>query len=97
MGLVRSPEKPVTGNGRRRDSIFAGAERGPPRRPFRTSALFYGVLAGLGFGFLLVSGQSADRAAIGAVFAFVLGTAWTWFGFTRAKREQRRRDGKQRR
>jgi hypothetical protein len=78
-------------NGRRRDSIFAG-EEGVPARPFRNSALFYAALAGIGFFFLLASGQSADRAAIGAGFAFVLATTWTWLRFTRAKREERRRE-----
>ncbi|MFL5931953.1 MAG: hypothetical protein ACJ75P_11905 [Gaiellaceae bacterium] len=80
-------------NGRRRDSLFAG-ERGVPARPFRTSALFYGALAAIGFVFLLASGQSADRAAIGAGFAFVLGTGWTWLRFSRAKREEQRREGR---
>jgi hypothetical protein len=87
---VPSPEQPASGNGRRRDSIFAG-ELETPRRPFRNSALFYLALAAIGFFFLLASGQSADRAGIGAGFAFVLATALTWLGFSRAKREERRR------
>jgi hypothetical protein len=78
-------------NGRRRDSIFAGPP-GLPKRPFLNSALFYGALAAIGFFFLLASGQSAERAAIGAGFAFVLATAWTWLRFSRAKREERRRE-----
>jgi hypothetical protein len=77
-------------NGRRHDSIFAG-EEGLPARPFRNSALFYAALAGFGFLLLLASGQSADRAAIGAGIAFALATTWTWLRFTRAKREERRR------
>jgi hypothetical protein len=81
----------VSENGRRRDSIFAG-EPGLPRRPFLTSALFYAALAGIGFLFLLASGQSADRAAIGAGLAFVIGTTLTWLTFSRAKREERRRE-----
>jgi hypothetical protein len=76
-------------NGRRRDSIFAGPP-GLPKRPFLNSALFYGALAVIGFFFLLASGRSADRAAIGAGFAFVLATAWTWLRFSRAKRQERR-------
>ena len=78
-------------NGRRRDSIFAG-EPGLPKRPFLNSALFYAGLAGVGFFFLLATGQSADRAAIGMVLAFSLATAWTWFRISRTKREQRRRE-----
>ena len=78
-------------NGRRRDSIFAG----PPvasKRPFLNSALFYAGLAGVGFLFLLATGQSADRAAIGMAFAFAAATSWTWLRISRTKREQRRRD-----
>ena len=78
-------------DGRRHDSIFA-AEEGVPARPFRNSALFYAALAGIGFFFLLASGQSADRAAIGAGFAFLLATTWTWLRFSRAKRAERRRE-----
>jgi hypothetical protein len=78
-------------NGRRRDSIFAG-KPGLPSRPFRNSAVFYGLLAAIGFLFLLLTGQSAERAAIGAGLAFVLATAWTWFRFSRAQREERRRE-----
>lgn len=77
-------------NGRRRDSIFAG-EPGLPRRPYLNSALFYGALAAIGFVFLLGTGQSADKAAIGALFAFASATALTWLRFSRAKREERRR------
>jgi threonine/homoserine efflux transporter RhtA len=78
-------------NGRRRDSIFA-REQVTSKRPFLNSALFYGGLAGVGFLFLLATGQSADRAAIGAAFAFAAATAWTWLRISRAKREQRRRE-----
>jgi hypothetical protein len=78
-------------NGRRRDSIFAGDPK-LPTRPFRNSALFYGALALIGFFFLLATGQSADRAAIGAGFAFVLATGWTWLRFSRARREEKRRE-----
>jgi hypothetical protein len=78
-------------DGQRQDSIFAG-EPGLPTRPFRNSALFYAALAAIGFFFLLGSGQSADRAAIGAVFAFVVATAITWLRFSFAKRAERRRE-----
>jgi hypothetical protein len=81
----------MSDNGRRGDSLFAG-DRGLPSRPFRNSALFYAALAAIGFFFLLASGQSAQRAAIGAGFAFVVGTALTWLRFSLAKREERRRE-----
>ena len=78
-------------NGRRRDSIFGG-EPVASKRPFLNSALFYLGLAAIGFFFLLASGQSADRAALGALFAFALATAWTWLRISRTKREERRRE-----
>jgi len=81
----------VSENGRRRDSIFA-REPVASKRPFLNSALFYAGLAGVGFLFLLATGQSADRAAIGMAFAFAAATAWTWLRLSRAKREQRRRE-----
>jgi hypothetical protein len=80
-------------NGRRRDSIFAG-EPGLPKRPYLSSALFYAALAAVGFFFLLASGQSADRAAIGVGFAFVIATGWTWLRISRTRRQERRLERK---
>jgi hypothetical protein len=48
-------------------------------RPFRSAFFFYGGLAMVGFGFLLLTGQDAGKAAIGAGAAFVLATSWTWW------------------
>jgi threonine/homoserine/homoserine lactone efflux protein len=62
-----------------------------PRRPFRDSAIFYGVLAAIGFGFLLLTGQDAMRAAFGAGAAFLLATSWSWWRFARAQDEERNR------
>jgi hypothetical protein len=66
-----------------------------PTRPFRSAFLFYGGLAIVGFGFLLLTGQEAGRAAIGAGAAFVLATGWTWWRLykdqKRAAREARSR------
>jgi membrane protein implicated in regulation of membrane protease activity len=59
-----------------------------PKRPFRDSAIFYGVLALLGFGFLLLTGQEASRAAFGAFAAFVLATSWSWWRFARARAQE---------
>jgi hypothetical protein len=81
----------VSEDRRRRDSIFAD-EPELPTRPFRNSALFYAALAAIGFFFLLASGQSADRAAGGAGFAFVVATGFTWLRFSRARRDERRRE-----
>ncbi len=61
-----------------------------PKRPFRDSAIFYGVLAVLGFGFLLLTGQEAMKAALGAGAAFLLATSWSWWRFARAQNDQER-------
>jgi arginine exporter protein ArgO len=61
-----------------------------PARPYRDSALVYGALAVLGFGFLLLTGQNAVRAAFGAGAAFVLATGWSWWRFARRKQEEER-------
>jgi hypothetical protein len=66
-----------------------------PERPFRSAALFYGGLAVVGFGFLLLTGQDAGRAAIGAGAAFVRATGWTWWRmFKDQKREARREEAR---
>jgi membrane protein implicated in regulation of membrane protease activity len=59
-----------------------------PKRPFRDSAIFYGVLAVFGFGFLLLTGQDAGRAAIGAFAAFALATSWSWWRFAKAQERE---------
>jgi len=67
------------------------SEKGDDRRlkrPFRDTALFYGALAVVGFGFLLFSGQDAVRSAFGAGAAFVLATSWTWWRFSRQRAER---------
>lgn len=66
-----------------------------PAHPFRSAVLFYGGLAIVGFGFLvIVTGQEAGRAALGATFAFVLGTGWTWWQmWKQQKREAGREQG----
>lgn len=61
-----------------------------PKRPFRDSAIFYGVLAVLGFGFLLLTGQEPMKAALGAGAAFLLATSWSWWRFARAQNDQKR-------
>ncbi len=62
-------------------------------RPFRSALLFYGGLAIVGFGFLLLTGQEAGKAAIGAGAAFVLATGWTWWQMWKnQKREARRQE-----
>jgi threonine/homoserine/homoserine lactone efflux protein len=63
-----------------------------PERPFRSALLFYGGLAVVGFGFLLLTGQDAQRAAIGAGAAFVLATGWTWWRMYKDQKREARRE-----
>jgi hypothetical protein len=64
-----------------------------PAHPFRSAFLFYGGLAVFGFAFLLLTGQEAGKAAIGAGAAFTLATSWTWWRMWRdEKREQLRKE-----
>ena len=67
-----------------------------PDRPFRSAFLFYGGLAVVGFGFLLLTGQDAGRAAIGAGAAFVLATGWTWWRMYKDQKREARREEAQR-
>jgi hypothetical protein len=62
-------------------------------RPFRAAFLFYGGLAVVGFGFLLLTGQDAGRAAICAGAAFVLATGWTWWRMYKDQKRAARREG----
>jgi threonine/homoserine/homoserine lactone efflux protein len=63
-------------------------------RPYRSALLFYGGLAVVGFGFLLLTGQEAAKAAIGAGAAFVLATSWTcWRIWRDEKRAEQREAG----
>ena len=52
-----------------------------PKHPFRDSAIFYGVLAGLLVAVAyLTRGDVVDAVVVGAGF-FVLATAWSWWRF----------------
>jgi hypothetical protein len=63
----------------------------PPAHPFRSAFLFYGGLAVVGFGFLLLTGQEAGKAAIGAAAAFGLATSWTWWRLWKDEKRERAR------
>jgi hypothetical protein len=63
-----------------------------PAHPFRSALLFYGGLAVVGFAFLLLTGQEAGKAAIGAGAAFVLATSWTWWRLWKDEKRERARN-----
>ncbi len=54
-------------------------ERPVPKRPYRDSALFYAVLAGIVVLVGLLTGADVVRTVSFAVGAFVLATAWSWW------------------
>ncbi len=60
---------------------------GAPRskRPYRDAALVYAGLASLIVVFAALTGGNMDRAAVTALFFFVVATAWTWFHMRRKK------------
>jgi hypothetical protein len=64
----------------------------PPAHPFRSAFLFYGGLAVVGFAFLLLTGQEAGKAAIGAGAAFALATSWTWWRLWKVEKRERERE-----
>ena len=67
-------------------------DRPLPRRPYRDSAMLYGLLAVLVLGFALLTGSDLVRALIVAVAFFLAATAWSWFRFRqRLAAEGRRR------
>ncbi|MGB2952687.1 MAG: hypothetical protein WBB74_04755 [Gaiellaceae bacterium] len=64
-----------------------------PRRPFRDSAILYGILAAIIVVFSTATGGGFARAvAIAAVF-FVIATGWSWWRF----RQRLERQDEQRR
>jgi hypothetical protein len=52
-----------------------------PKRPFRDSAIFNGVLAGLVVIVAWVTGGELGRAVVIAGVFFVAATAWSWWRF----------------
>jgi hypothetical protein len=66
-------------------------DRPLPRRPYRDSAVLYGVLAGVVLVFSLLTGSDLARAVIVAVAFFVAATAWSWFRFRQRLAAERRR------
>ena len=62
-----------------------------PRRPYRDSALLYGLMAAAVVVFALVTGGSLVRALVVGVFFFLVATAWSWRRWRERLREEERR------
>ena len=63
-----------------------------PRRPYRDSALLYGVMAAAVVGVAVATGGSLVRALVIGVFFFVAATAWSWRRWReRLRHEEQRR------
>jgi hypothetical protein len=56
-------------------------DRPVSQHPVRVSVVVYGLMAAAGFGFLLVTGQSAWVAALAMAAFFVAAVAWSWWRF----------------
>jgi predicted tellurium resistance membrane protein TerC len=65
--------------------------RGIPRRPYRDSALLYGVMAAAVVVLAVATGGSLVRALVIGAFFFVVATAWSWRRWRVRLREEERR------
>ena len=61
-----------------------------PAHPYRSSAVFYGVLALLIVLVALLTGGRVPRAVAFAVAFFVVATGWSWWRFRKRMEEERR-------
>jgi len=60
-----------------------------PKRPYRDSAILYGVLAIAVVVFSAVTGDDLVRAVLVAVGFFVVANAWSWYRWRERQREKR--------
>ncbi|HEY7381003.1 MAG TPA: hypothetical protein VH572_07320 [Gaiella sp.] len=78
--MARRPREaragPETASQRRREAAPL------PPHPYRSSALFHGILAGLIVLIAALVGSSVTTAVVVAVAYFVLATGWSWFRFS---------------
>jgi hypothetical protein len=65
-----------------------------PRHPYRDSAIFYAVLAGILLGVTYATGGGMWRAVLVAVGFFVLATAFTWLRFRNKLAERARKESR---
>ncbi|TMK78000.1 MAG: hypothetical protein E6G45_07745 [Actinobacteria bacterium] len=64
-------------------------QRQLPKKPFRDSAILYGVLAGIVLVVGLFLGRSVVWSVVVALVAFVLATGYAWWRFQRRIDEER--------
>ena len=57
----------------------AAGDRPIPKRPYRDSAVLYGVLAAAIVAFAAVTGGSLVRAVLIALAFFALAMGWSWY------------------
>ena len=69
-----------------------GGEQPVPKRPYRDSAVFNGVLALVIVVVAIATGGAVERALLFAAAFFLLATAWSWWRF-RARLREERSDG----
>ncbi len=62
-----------------------------PKRPYRDSAIFYGVLAVVIVVVAVATGGSILEAILVALAAFILATGWSWWRFREQAEERGRR------
>ena len=60
-----------------------------PKKPFRDSAIIYGVLSGIVLVVGLLLGRGVRWSLIAAVGSFVLATSYAWWRFQRRIDEER--------
>jgi Flp pilus assembly protein TadB len=68
-----------------------GGRRRFPKRPYRDTAIFYGVLAAIVVVVALVTGGDLSRALVIAAAFFVVATGWSWWRFRERLAQRGRR------
>jgi membrane protein implicated in regulation of membrane protease activity len=74
---------------RRRRPLLEPVELPLPKRPYRDSVIFHGVLAGLVVVVAFLTAGSLTRALLFAAGYFVIATAWSWWRFRQRIDEER--------
>jgi Flp pilus assembly protein TadB len=63
--------------------------QGRSRKPYRDSALIYGVFAVIVIVVAVLTGGRVLWAVVAGVGAFLIGTAWTWRSLRERERQRR--------